>query len=259
MSFIDIALLASGGLLAGILAGFLGIGGGVLMVPLLIALGLDADQATATSLLAILITASVGSLQNWRLGHLRLRPVLLLGLPAIATVLLGSTVGGWLPEAARRGAFGVLLLVNLYLSRLKQRASQRSSSFNSSNENPWLARLLTGGTAGFMAGLFGVGGGVVMVPLQMLLLDAPIKTAVRTSLGVIVITAAVACLFNASRGDIVPVAGVLMGLGGLVGVQFSTRFLPRLSNQAISLLFQMLLIVLAIYMFWQSAQALGNP
>ncbi|MEO1593442.1 MAG: sulfite exporter TauE/SafE family protein [Cyanobacteria bacterium J06632_22] len=256
MSIIDIALLAGGGLFAGILAGFLGIGGGVLMVPLLIALGLNADQATATSLLAILITASVGSLQNWRLGHLRLRPVVLLGLPAVVTVILGAAVGGWLPEAARRGAFGVLLLVNLYLASLKRRASRQGSNTLTASQNPLPARVLTGGTAGFMAGLFGVGGGVIMVPLQMLLLGSPIKTAVRTSLGVIVITAAVACLFNAARGDIVPVSGIILGIGGLIGVQFSTRFLPRLSDQWVSRLFQILLIVLALYMFWQSAQAL---
>ena len=256
MNIVDVALLAGGGLFAGILAGFLGIGGGVLMVPLLIALGLNVDQATATSLFAILITASVGSLQNWRLGYLRLRPVLLLGLPAVVMVLLGTTVGGWLPEAARRGAFGILLLVNLYLASLKRRAAQQTGS-GTASPNILLARLLTGGTAGFMAGLFGVGGGVIMVPLQMLLLGVPIKTAVRTSLGVIVITAAVACLFNATRGDIVPLAGVMLGLGGLVGVQFSTRFLPRLSDQWVNRLFQTLLVVLALYMFWQSAQAVG--
>ena len=226
------------------------------MVPLLIALGLKVDQATATSLLAILITASVGSLQNWRLGYLRPRPVLLLGLPAVVTVVLGAAVGGWLPEALRRGAFGILLLVNLYLARLKRRMSQPSSTARSASQNLLPARLLTGGTAGFMAGLFGVGGGVIMVPLQMMLLGAPIKTAVRTSLGVIVITATVACLFNAARGDIVPIAGVLLGIGGLVGVQFSTRFLPRLSNEWVNRLFQTLLIVLSLYMFWQSAQAL---
>ncbi|MEL6246817.1 MAG: sulfite exporter TauE/SafE family protein [Cyanobacteria bacterium J06648_16] len=249
----DIVLLAGGGLLAGVLAGFLGIGGGVLMVPLLIALGLNVDQATATSLLAILITASVGSFQNWRLGHLKAQPVLLLGFPAVLTVILGTAVGGWLPEAVRRGAFGLLLLINLYLSGLKRRAARQSES--AMTQRPGLARLMTGGTAGFMAGLFGVGGGVIMVPLQMLLLGAPIKTAVRTSLGVIVITAAVACVYNASQGDVVTAAGVLLGLGGLLGVQFSTRFLPRLSDRVVSRLFQTLLIVLAIYMFWQSWQA----
>lgn len=90
--------LVIGGLVAGVLAGFLGIGGGTVLVPLLVALGLAPVQAVATSSLAIVITAGSGSLQNWRMGYLDPRRVLFLGLPALATAQLEFIwLIAWLP------------------------------------------------------------------------------------------------------------------------------------------------------------------
>jgi uncharacterized membrane protein YfcA len=281
VTLINIGILAAGGLLSGILAGFLGIGGGVLLVPLLVKLGFEPIQAAATSSLAILVTASGGSFQNWRMGYLSPRRVVLLGLPAVITAFVGALVADRLPAYLLLAAFGTLLLSNLYLVGLRKRVvaqhqttgspgigselplekpfSQRPAQRASQGcLNPATARLVTGGTAGFMAGLFGVGGGVIMVPLQILLLGEPIKTAVRTSLGVIVITAISACLSHALNGNVIVLAGLVLGFGGLIGVQVSTRFLPRLSNQMVSLLFRILLCVLSAYIFWQAWLAFSN-
>ncbi|MEM1251388.1 MAG: sulfite exporter TauE/SafE family protein [Cyanobacteria bacterium P01_H01_bin.21] len=245
-------LLAAGGLAAGLLAGLLGIGGGVLMVPLLLLFGINVDQAAATSLLAILITATTGSFQNWRMGYLQPRNVLLLAMPAVALVIVGTEFGNLLSEHWRRAAFGILLLANLYLVSLKKRAAAAQPT---SPISPIAARLVTGSTSGFMAGLFGVGGGVIMVPLQVLLMNTNIKSAVRNSLAVIVLTSLVACIHNGLKGDIVYGAGLSLGIGGLVGVQISTRFLPKLPENLVSQLFRTLLCVLAAYVFWQAWQA----
>lgn len=252
MSPIDVALLTLGGLVAGILAGLLGIGGGVLMVPLLLVFGINVDQAAATSLLAILVTSTTGSFQNWRMGYLQPKQVLMLAIPAIALVIIGTEFGNLLAEHWRRAAFASLLLTNIYLVGLKKLVTTQTSP---PPINPVAARLITGGTSGFMAGLFGVGGGVIMVPLQVLLLNSGLKDAVRNSLGVIVLTSLVACLHNGFKGDIVYGAGLSLGLGGLIGVQISTRFLPKLPEHVVGLLFKMLLCVLAIYVFWQAWQA----
>lgn len=252
MSPIDVIPLALGGLVAGILAGLLGIGGGVLMVPLLLLFGINVDQAAATSLLAILVTATTGSFQNWRMGYLQPKQILMLAVPAIAMVIVGTEFGNLLAEHWRSAAFACLLLTNIYLVGLKKRAATTASQ---RSINPTAARLITGGTSGFMAGLFGVGGGVIMVPLQVLLLNNGLKEAVRNSLGVIVLTSLVACLHNGIKGDIVYGAGLSLGLGGLIGVQISTRFLPKLPEQTVGLLFKALLCTLAVYVFWQAWQA----
>ena len=252
MSPIDVALLALGGSAAGILAGLLGIGGGVLMVPLLLVFGINVDQAAATSLLAILVTATTGSFQNWRMGYLQPRKILMLAIPAIALVIVGTEFGSLLAEHWRRAAFASLLLTNIYLVGLKKRVVTTATP---TPINLTVGRIITGGASGFMAGLFGVGGGVIMVPLQVLLLNSGLKEAVRNSLGVIVLTSLVACLHNGIKGDIVYGAGLILGAGGLIGVQISTRFLPKLPESVVGLLFKTLLCVLAVYVFWQAWQA----
>ncbi|MBE9079435.1 sulfite exporter TauE/SafE family protein [Romeria aff. gracilis LEGE 07310] len=259
MSIGEIATLAVTGLASGILAGFLGIGGGVLLVPMLVYLGYSPIQSAATSSLAILVTSAVGSLQNWRMGYLSLRRVLLLGFPAIVTAFIGAQVGDWIPSYLLLLGFGLLLLSNLYLVSLKKRVvaekTRAETGSRSSSLSPTAARLITGGTAGFMAGLFGVGGGVIMVPMQILLLNEGIKSAVRTSLGVIVITSISACVGHAVNSNIVVLAGLLLGGGGLIGVQISTRFLPKLSDRTVTQLFRGLLLLLSVLIFWQAWQS----
>ncbi|TVQ13023.1 MAG: sulfite exporter TauE/SafE family protein [Leptolyngbya sp. DLM2.Bin27] len=257
MEVYDIVLLVLGGIFSGVLAGFLGIGGGVVLVPMLVAFGYVPVQAVATSSLAILVTSTAGSIQNWRMGFLSWRRVILLGLPAVVTAQVGAFLAGKFLPYILLAAFGVLLLVNIYLVELRKRLL--SNGVNSSKlMTPLMARLVTGGLAGFLAGLFGVGGGVIMVPLQILLLGEPIKTAIQTSLGVIVITAISACIGHGAAGNILVVPGLMLGFGGLVGVQFSTRFLPKLPDQFVSVLFRSMLGLLSLYIFfqaWQNYQA----
>lgn len=255
-----VILLSLTGLVSGVLAGFLGIGGGTLLVPVLVQLGFLPVRATATSSLAILVTSSAGSFQNWRMGFLDVRQILLLGAPAVLTAFVGAFVGDRIPSYVLLAGFGVLLLSNLYLVSLKKRVI-RTAQFREGRTastgpaiSPLTARIITGATAGFMAGLFGVGGGVILVPLQILLLGEQIKTAIRTSLGVIVITSVAAISGHALNGNIDLIAGLILGLGGLVGVQISTRFLPKLSDSTVTQLFRAMLIVLSIFIFWQAWQ-----
>ncbi|MDJ1173095.1 sulfite exporter TauE/SafE family protein [Roseofilum capinflatum] len=252
MTVTQIILLASGGLLAGILAGFLGIGGGTVLVPLLTTLGYSPVESVATSSLSILITASSGTVQNWRMGYLKLSKVLLLGFPAMITAQVGSIFADRLPSYLLLFCFGLLLLLNLYLVQVRKTLTQSEPTIEEPQFNPTLARMITGSIAGFMAGFLGVGGGVIMVPLQILWLGETIKDAVRTSLGVIVLTALSACIGHALQNNVVPLAGILLGTGGLIGVQISTRFLPTLEDRVITFGFRLLLALLATYVFWQA-------
>jgi len=257
MEIYDALWLALGGIFSGVLAGFLGIGGGVVLVPMLVALGYIPVQAVATSSLAILVTSTAGSLQNWRMGFLSWRRVIFLGLPAVITAQVGAFLAGKFLPHILLAAFGVLLLVNIYLVELRKQLINRGAN-PSKLLTPLMARLVTGGLAGFLAGLFGVGGGVIMVPLQILLLGEPIKVAIQTSLGVIVITAISACIGHGAAGNILIAPGLILGFGGLVGVQFSTRFLPKLPDQVVSTLFRSMLALLSVYIFvqaWQNYQS----
>jgi uncharacterized membrane protein YfcA len=107
------ALLAAGGLglVAGVLAGLFGVGGGILFVPTLtLVLGLTQLHAEATSLLAILPTAVAGVWRQRSYGNVRWRAALILGVSAIAGVEGGVQIAEALPEHALRKLFGVLML-----------------------------------------------------------------------------------------------------------------------------------------------------
>lgn len=276
--------LAVGGLVAGILAGVLGIGGGTILVPLQVSLGIPPVQAAATSNLSIVMTSIAGSIQNWRMGMLDLKRVILLGIPALLTAQVGAIIASRLPSYLLLAAFGVLLLANTYLVQLNKKvviqaqelgadvsdAEHLSGTESSGQMSPWLARALTGGAAGLLAGLFGIGGGVILVPMQILLLKETIKVAIQTSLGAIVITAVAATASHAGLSDwiwnglglgdgtihqnVLWIPGLILGTGGLIGVQISTRTLPKLPDETVSLLFRGFLAILSLYIFWQAWQ-----
>jgi hypothetical protein len=99
------------GVAAGVLSGLFGVGGGILFVPALVALGLGQLEAQATSLLAILPTVAAGTWNQRRYGNFRPRTALALGVASVAGVLVGALVAIALPESALRRLFAVLLLL----------------------------------------------------------------------------------------------------------------------------------------------------
>jgi hypothetical protein len=111
MSATTIPVAIALGLAAGVLSGMFGVGGGILFVPTLVALGLTPHHAAATSLLAIVPTALVGVWRQRRYGNLRARAALVLGTASIAGVEIGVRIALALPEHALRRLFGALLLV----------------------------------------------------------------------------------------------------------------------------------------------------
>jgi uncharacterized protein len=253
----EIVILAVAGLCAGILAGFLGIGGGTILVPILVTLGYTPIHAVATSNLSIVITSISGSIQNWRMGKFDRRKVLGLGLPAIVTAQIGISIASILPDYGLLIGFGLLLLSNIYLVDLRQKLTKQTETGRSQgSDRSILYRIVTGGAAGVLAGLFGVGGGVIMVPLQMLFLKENIKTAIQTSLGAVTITAISATVGHALKGNISWSSGTILGLGGLLGAQISTRLLPKLPDRRVLLLFRLFLIAMSAYVFYQSWQNL---
>ncbi len=104
-----IAIGISLGLAAGVLSGLFGVGGGILFVPVLVALGLGQLEAQGTSLLAILPTVAAGAWNQHRYGNLRVRTAAVVGVASIAGVELGARIVVELPEDVLRRLFAALL------------------------------------------------------------------------------------------------------------------------------------------------------
>ncbi len=110
MSATTVALAVLLGVTAGLLAGFFGVGGGILFVPTLLWLGLSQLDAEATSLLAILPTVAAGTWRQRHYGNVRWRTALVLGVTSILGVAAGVQIATELPEVTLRRLFAVLLL-----------------------------------------------------------------------------------------------------------------------------------------------------
>ncbi len=260
MSFLDIldpsliGLLLLG-IVTGCLAAILGIGGGLLMVPTLTYWGATPLQAVATSLVGIVIGSASGTFQNWRMKQLNLTQVLLLAPPAMLMTELGVSLANVLPPRALLLSFAALQVSAIYLISLKRKFRKDKDDSNALDSE---ARIYQsqgiGLLAGVLSGLFGVGGGVVMVPLQMLFLGETIKEAVRTSLGAVFLIATWAVGRHAISGNVLWLAGIALGIGMLVGAQVGARLLSKLPDKVVNLLFRGLLLLLAGYMFFKALE-----
>ena len=117
------------GVAAGVISGLFGVGGGILFVPVLVALGLGQVEAAATSLLAVVPTAAVGTWRQARYGNLRLRPALTVGVASIVGVEIGVQIATSLPEHLLRRLFGVMLIA--VAAQLAWRALGSRASYSS--------------------------------------------------------------------------------------------------------------------------------
>jgi uncharacterized protein len=239
------------GTLTGVASGVLGIGGGLLMVPVLMVFGVPILPATATSLVGVLLSAISGTFQNWRTGELQIKLSLVLALGGIPMAQVGAVLGDRLPASILAFSFAALQLVAIYLMGLQRQVGEQKPDNSEAltvnlRTNFWKI-LGIGLIAGFLSGLFGVGGGLVIVPLQMLFLSMPIKQAIRNSLGAIVLIAASGLTQHAYNGNVLWIPGICLGVGGIVGAQLGTRILPNLPPRLVNWLFRLLLLGMAAY------------
>jgi uncharacterized protein len=179
------------GALVGFASGLLGVGGGFIMVPiqffLLTSLGVDPTTsirvAFGTSLAVILPTAISGALGHKRRGAVVTKPLILMGISGFLGAILGGTIASNTPGVYLRVIFGVLVLIAgiwMLIARYPERVSEP--------ENGILNYLLIGLITGFLAGLLGVGGGVVLVPILVIIMGFNMYKAVGTSTAVLIFT-----------------------------------------------------------------------
>jgi uncharacterized protein len=230
------------GIVAGLLSGLLGIGGGLLFSPLLLALGLPPHQALATSTLAIVPTTLGGTWAHLRSGQLPLRASLAIGLGAAVSGLLFSHWGRlW------AGQWMLALQAALYLLLALVMAPQARHA------PPWretprlLAGLIAVGlVAGAATGLLGLGGGLLMVPLMVRLLQIAVHQAIRLStLAVLVSAACAAPAFVADERGLWPLA-LLLGGAAAAAAQWSASRLNRVQESLLVNLVRALALLLAI-------------
>lgn len=210
------------GLVAGLFGGLVGLGGGVVMIPLMVDfLKMSQHKAHGTSLVAVVFTGIAGAVNYYTHGNVFLMEAGVLALTAIFMARFGARFANALPDWKLKRSFGgflifvsVLMLLKPYIPHLE--------SFFPSQESKIIILLLTGLVTGFLSGMMGVGGGTIMVPAMVLMLGFTQQAANGTSLLTMIPAGAAGAwthykLQNVQTNMLVGlIAGVLVGgfLGG---------------------------------------------
>jgi uncharacterized membrane protein YfcA len=271
------AVLASPlGFLIGVSLGALGGGGSILAVPVLVFVaGQQPSHATSTSLVVVGLASLIGAYGHWRSGRVRVVPGVVFGLVGIAGSLVGSALNRRLDGDVLLLAFSFLIVIAAWRILVGCPSCTRSGEAaavavdqHEPAQGPLLTRTRTwapgriakvaaaGTVVGFLTGLFGVGGGFVIVPALALVLEFPMGAAVGTSLLVIAINTAVALAARAGTGTIDWGITLLFSAAAIAGVGAGKRLADRLEPQSTQRAFAALLVALAIYTGARSALAI---
>lgn len=249
MDLTNLVLLGSGGL-SGFLSACIGAGGGFALVPILLAFaGATNIQAAGTSSIIILFSKFFAGVHNWRKGYLDLRKVLVIGIPATIFAQMGVWLVPMLPDFVPLIILGTVLIANIFAVR--GRKQERFHQKVASKFLP-LTAISIGSLIGLLAGLTGIGGGVAAVPLQLRLLGEDLKTAIRVSLAVVVLSSASASSRHLFKGSILWESAIWLLIGDIIGTQIGMRFVDRVHEKPLIKIYQGFCAVGCIYVLFKA-------
>ena len=266
-------LLIAGGIATGLFGSLLGLGGGVLLVPLL-TLGFDLPvrEAIGVSLVCVIITSAASASVFLDRGMANLRLGMVLELFTAIGALIGGLVAFLLDERFLAGLFA-LLLVYTAATMLRPRDASAGDGVGGPDADGrgdvagtvksrigeavsgagYLVRqpvpgAIGGVGGGILSALLGIGGGLIMVPVMHLLMGVPLRVATATSNVMIGVTASTSALVYLLKGGIDPYATGPAAVGVFVGAAVGSRVVHRVDTRLLRLLFAAVLAYTAILM-----------
>jgi uncharacterized protein len=244
------------GLVAGLLSGLFGVGGGILIVPaLVLLLGFTQRLAHGTSLASVLPIA-IASLTSyamedkvdWKVGAL-------LAVGAVFGAVVGTHILHRLPHDALAIAFAVLLVATALRLLFDHSEATGRGALDAATV---LTLILVGLITGVLAGLLGVGGGIFVVPAMVVGYGIPAAVAKGTSLAMIVPTSIIGTWRNRKNANVDLRVAVILGLAGVVSALVGSKIAVGMSEKTSNVLFACLLLFVAARMAWQVVVARGR-
>ena len=276
ISFFNILQFIVIGTAVGFLGGFLGVGGGIIMIPLLHYWAFPAIQVSPEIIvhlsfgtsLAIIIPTSISS--TWahaKAGNVDWRVVFLLAIPGIIGSLLGSTLAAHLKGPLLKALFGSLLIILSAQMLFQKKGLDESGKISSPRSLP---TLITGFSVGVFSGFFGLGGGVLAVPLMVRFLAIPIHRAVGISIAFVFFASLVGTgghIFNGldnphlppfSLGYVYTLGWVLAGIPSIFLAQWGAQLARKARPLHLRRAFALLLMIVGIRRLSDFAGFSGN-
>jgi uncharacterized protein len=249
-------LMIAGGAAAGLFGSLLGLGGGVLIVPLLtLVFGLELREAVGVSLVSVIMTSSVaaGVYLERHVADLRL------GMRLELFTAIGALVGGsiaFLIDERWLALLFALLLVYVAVSMF--RAGDPVETPVTGGIPPYQVRNLPLGAvgatgAGVVSALVGVGGGIIKVPLMHLAMGVPLRVSTATSNLMVGITAAASAVIYVIHGEVDPYVAGPTAIGVFLGASLGSRIAHRIDIRILRSLFVVVLLYTAVQMLLRVA------
>jgi len=248
---------------AGVFGSMLGVGGGIIMVPMLsLAFGVPITVAIATSIVCVIATSSMAQTTFVSRGMTNVCLGMLLEVATSAGAVIGGVTAVLIDGRVLQFCFvAVLVYIAWQMNRRGGNvAPARTGLLEADYYDPAARRDVRYGVrrthlgfvlslgAGNVSGLLGVGGGAFKVPIMNLLMGVPLKAAIATSNLMIGVTAATGAAIFYGRGYMDPYYAVPAALGILAGARLGPRLAVRLSARALGIIFQVVFLVFAVLM-----------
>ncbi len=261
-----ILLAIAFGLVLGLAVGMLGGGGSVLAVPVLVyVFSQDVSEATTASLVIVIVAALAGGVGHAREGRVCWRHAATFTAAALPGIVLGTLLGETVSGPLLLGTFALIMLAAAAATWRK------ASTDDGQEEGKWEGRqdtcpplrmprdLAAGAAIGFLTGLFGVGGGFLIVPTLAVALAFTFRTAVGTSLAIITATSLLGLATHLAAGRALDVGvTATIAAGCLVGALVGVRVADRIPQRTLGRGFALLVTAVAAYLVL-SVTVLGGP
>ena len=270
----EVAILV-GAVVAGLLGALMGLGGGVLIIPMLTAMGVDIHHAIAASIVAVIATSCGAASSYVRDGLANIRIGMFLCVATTTGALFGAALNGLLPVRALFLIFAAVLAwsgVVMYRKRNRAVAKVEVAEGVTSGgrlrlagafydpaagrerryapQRPGLGFGLMLG-AGTVSGLLGIGSGALKVPAMDVAMDLPIKVSTATSNFMIGITGLASAIVYLERGQVLVSLVAPISLGVVGGAAIGTRLLPKLPAATIRSWFVVVLAAIVVQMLYR--------
>lgn len=251
------------GLIVGVSLGLTGGGGSIFAVPLLIyGLGIPVRTSIALSLAAVGLTAGFGAAMRMRAKEVDIRSGIIFSLGGMAFAPVGAWLGHFIPSAALLSAFAILMgFVGWRMwSGKAESADVRGPCVIQGNgklgPGCHIRLVGAGALAGVLSGLFGIGGGFVVVPALLYVTGTSIHRAVATSLMVIFLISLSGVAANLVRGGNFPMpASILFPAGALAGMLIGSGIRSKLSGATLRRVFAFAMWIVGIFLLIQNLTA----
>lgn len=240
------AVATGAGATAGVAGGLFGVGGGVLLVPMLTAgYGLRQHLAHGTSLAVIILTALAASPVYALHGNIAWTTAVVVGLASLVTAPVGAHLAARLSNAALGRAFAVFLVLVALRMLWTPASPPGGHELRSFHDVP--IDLAVGALVGLLAGFMGVGGGIIAVPAFTLVLGMPQQLAQGTSLVVILAAASSGTVANARRGNVAWRLVPWLSLGAAIAAPLASWAIQGVPNAWLARGFAVFLVANAVH------------